>query len=70
MYAMDINIPGPTNPAYFANIRFSRVNRSDRLRDAEIGLAEFVTDVAVVSDPRGRPVWKTLVMLMWSGDIL
>ena len=23
-----------------------------------------------MSDPRGRPVWKTLVILMWRGDIL
>lgn len=67
---MDINIPGPTNPAYFANIRFNLVNRSDTLRDIGNGRLVFVTDVDVVREPRGRPVWNTLVMLIWRGDIV
>jgi hypothetical protein len=67
---MDINIPGPTNPAYFANIRFSFVNKSDRFRDEVSGRAEFVIEVDVVREPRGRPVWNTLVMLIWRGDMV
>lgn len=53
---MDINIPGPTKPAYFVNTRFNLVNKSDKLREADKGRAVFVTEVAVVSEPRGRPV--------------
>jgi hypothetical protein len=66
---MEINIPGPTNPAYFAKIRFSLVNRSLRLRDDGKGRALFDTEVGVESEPRGRPVWNTFVMLMWRGDM-
>jgi hypothetical protein len=53
---MDINIPGPTKPAYFANIRFNLENKSDRLRDEGSGRAVFDVEVAVVREPRGRPV--------------
>ena len=53
---MDINIPGPTKPAYFANIRFNLVNKSEKLREVDNGRAVFVTEVGVVSEPRGRPV--------------
>ena len=31
MYAMDINMPGPTNPAYLANTRFSFSKNSAEL---------------------------------------
>ena len=68
---MEINIPGPTNPAYFAKIRFSLVKRSPRLPEAARGRrVVLATDVAVDNDPRGRPVWKTLVMLTWRGDMV
>ena len=67
---MDINMPGPTNSAYFPNIRFNLVNKSDRLRDVGRGRAVLVTEVGVVSDPRGLPVWNTFVMLMWRGDMM
>ena len=30
----------------------------------------FVTEVRLVMAPRGRPVWKTSVMLTWRGDIV
>ena len=55
---MDINIPGPINPAYFANISFNFANKSDRLRDVGNGRAKVVTDVALARKPRGRPVWN------------
>lgn len=67
---MDINIPGPTNPAYFANIRFNLANISDMLLGVGNGRPIFVTEVAVERDPRGRPVWNTLVMLICRGDIV
>ena len=47
---MDINIPGPTKPAYFVNTRFNLVNKLDKLREADKGRAVFVTEVAVVSE--------------------
>lgn len=67
---MEINIPGPMNPAYFDNIRFSLVNKLERLRDDAKGRDVLVTDVPVVREPRGRPVWNTFVMSTWRGDIV
>jgi hypothetical protein len=57
-------MPGPTKPAYFANIRFDLANRSEKDREVDNGRDVLVTEVGVVSEPRGRPVWNTLDMLI------
>jgi hypothetical protein len=59
-----MRIPGPTKPAYVVIMFFSLVNRSERLFEVDRGRAVFETEVGVVSDPRGLPVWNTFVMLM------
>ena len=53
---MEINIPGPTKPAYLDKIRFDFANKSDKPFEELKGRAVFVTDVGVVIEPRGRPV--------------
>ena len=49
---------------------FNFVKKSERLRDRGNGRDVLVTEVEVVNEPLGLPVWKTLVILMWRGDIL
>lgn len=56
MYAMDINIPGPMNPEYFASIRFSLVSKSEIVLDVGDGRLVSVAELAVVTWPRGLPV--------------
>lgn len=59
-----MRIPGPTKPTYVVNMLFNLVNRSERLFEVGSGRAVFETEVGVVKDPRGLPVWNTFVMLM------
>ena len=64
MQAIEISIPGPTKPAYVVNMFFNFVNRSERLLEVDSGRAVFETDVGVVREPLGLPVWNMFVMLI------